>query len=70
MTDPFDLEVTIFHSNSEPDISLYDYLLKLYYGFDCSLSAFLLSVIYMRRLLKSNTDLYLSNLTVHRYIYL
>lgn len=58
-----------FHSCRAPSISIHEYLERLQHYFKCSDSCFLVSLVYISRILKLNpTTLFLDALSIHRFL--
>lgn len=57
-----------FLSATEPVISVLDYLERLARFFQCSRECFVLALIYIDRLLQSNSHIWLCSLNVHRLV--
>lgn len=61
-------KLTLFHSITEPTISIYNYWNLILQRFRCSQECSVIVLIYMYRLKKKNYDLIINNLTIHRLI--
>jgi hypothetical protein len=58
-----------FHSCRAPSISVNDYLVRLQHYFKCSDACFLVSLVYISRIIKLNpTTLVLDALSIHRFL--
>ena len=58
---------TKFHAKSVPNITLTNYMTRIHKHTECSESCYIVALIYMDRVLKSNKLLVLSKYNVHRY---
>ncbi|PHJ15757.1 cyclin2 related protein [Cystoisospora suis] len=61
-------EVTSFHAIKEPQISIHDYLERIAKYFGCSNECFVLSLVYIDRILKLHRDFNVSILNIHRLL--
>ena len=59
---------TIFDSKTVPRISIHDYLQRLCKYFDCSDSCFIISFIYIDRIISLNPGFMITRLNIHRLI--
>ena len=61
-------EITVFHASNPPSITIKQYLERIVKYANITPELLTLSLIYLERLLKCNTKLVLSSLSVHRCI--
>eukprot|EP01095_Lingulamoeba_sp_RSL-Kostka_P004471 TRINITY_DN1571_c0_g1_i1.p1 TRINITY_DN1571_c0_g1~~TRINITY_DN1571_c0_g1_i1.p1 ORF type:complete len:245 (+),score=27.00 TRINITY_DN1571_c0_g1_i1:83-736(+) len=59
---------TIFHAIQPPNISIKDYLVRIAKYSNCNETIFILSLIYIDRLMQNNPSYSLDILNIHRYI--
>eukprot|EP00927_Polykrikos_kofoidii_P060395 TRINITY_DN5538_c0_g1_i2.p1 TRINITY_DN5538_c0_g1~~TRINITY_DN5538_c0_g1_i2.p1 ORF type:complete len:198 (+),score=32.87 TRINITY_DN5538_c0_g1_i2:217-810(+) len=60
--------VTIFHSVRVPPMSINDYFLRIAKYFHCSNECFVLSLIYINRIVMLHPDFSISGLNIHRLV--
>ncbi|PFH36868.1 hypothetical protein BESB_050600 [Besnoitia besnoiti] len=61
-------EITSFHAIKEPQISIHDYLDRIAKYFGCSNECFVLSLVYIDRIIKLHRDFNVSILNIHRLL--
>ena len=57
---------TRFHAVKAPSISIHDYLIRIHKYFACSPECFVLCIVYIDRIIKSQPDFVVSHLNIHR----
>eukprot|EP00388_Colpodella_angusta_P007905 GDKJ01021975.1.p1 GENE.GDKJ01021975.1~~GDKJ01021975.1.p1 ORF type:complete len:210 (+),score=31.32 GDKJ01021975.1:54-683(+) len=68
MSQPGTGEITRFHAVNVPTISVYDYLIRIAKFFYCSKECFVLSLIYIDRIVKIQPDFTINSLNIHRLL--
>ncbi|KYF45615.1 cyclin2 related protein [Toxoplasma gondii ARI] len=61
-------EITSFHAIKEPQISIHDYLDRIAKYFGCSNECFVLSLVYIDRIIKLHRNFNVSILNIHRLL--
>jgi len=61
-------EMIQFQSQAVPNISIYDYLRRLAENFQCSSECFVLALIYMDRVIKTNPSCVINEYNIHRLL--
>jgi len=59
---------TVFHAVREPSVSIHDYLFRISRYFLCSPECFVMSLVYIDRIMKKQSDFVISKLNIHRLI--
>lgn len=60
--------VTRFHAIRAPQLSIHDYLLRIGTYFQCSNECFVLSLVYIDRIVKLHPEFTICNLNIHRLL--
>merc|ERR1719265_1768663 len=60
--------VTRFHAIRAPPLSIQDYLLRIAKYFQCSHECFVLSLVYIDRIVKAHPEFSVCSLNIHRLI--
>lgn len=59
-------QVSVFHSESVPPMSIHDYLMRIAKYFQCSNECFVLSLVYIDRIGKQSPEFAISEFSMHR----
>lgn len=65
---PLSPNVTVFHAHKPPTISIQDYLQRIVKYAYCSEECFILSLVYLDRIVQRNPNFYITSLNVHRLL--
>lgn len=60
--------ITVFHGETRPTISIHSYLEWIYTYSNCSISSFILAFIYLERYCQRHPSVFITNLNVHRLL--
>jgi len=61
-------KVTPFHCVRPPQLGVYDYLMRISKYFQCSNECFVMSLVYIDRLVKMHPEFTICNLNIHRLL--
>jgi len=60
--------ITVFHAQSTPDISVYDYILRINKYGNFSKSVLVAALVYIDRVLEDNPEIVMTSRTIHRLL--